>query len=92
MRVLRSNRSSIVAQLEIFVHEPIFVNTDNEVCGEGHSKVLDRVIEKLSGKDPHVYGEESVERNVENQVHLLLQIASDPYRYVNHYFGWCQFW
>jgi phosphatidylinositol kinase/protein kinase (PI-3 family) len=62
------------------------------VCGEGQRKILDRVIEKLSGKDPQVYGEESVERNVESQVNLLLQIASDPYRYVNHYMGWCQFW
>jgi phosphatidylinositol kinase/protein kinase (PI-3 family) len=92
MRVLRNNRSSIVAQLEIFVHEPIFANKDSGTCGVGQSKILDRVIEKLSGKDPHVYGEEAVERNVETQVNLLLQIASDPYRYVNHYIGWCQFW
>jgi phosphatidylinositol kinase/protein kinase (PI-3 family) len=33
-----------------------------------------------------------VELDVERQVDLLIQIASDPYRYVNHYIGWCQFW
>jgi phosphatidylinositol kinase/protein kinase (PI-3 family) len=92
MRVLRDNASSVVAQLEIFVHEPIFVNTDNGTHGEGQSTILDRVIAKVGGKDPAVHGEECVERTVEDQVNLLIGIAADPFRYVNHYCGWCPFW
>jgi phosphatidylinositol kinase/protein kinase (PI-3 family) len=92
MRVLRDNTSSVIAQLEIFVHEPIFVNTDNGTYGEGESTILNRVIAKLSGKDPVVHGVETEERTVEDQVNSLIQIAADPYRYVNHYIGWCQFW
>ena len=54
--------------------------------------ILDRVIAKLNGKDPVPDQEEPEEMNVETQVDRLIRIASDPYRYVNHYFGWCQFW
>jgi phosphatidylinositol kinase/protein kinase (PI-3 family) len=92
MRVLRDNTSSIIAQLEIFVHEPIFVNADNGTYGEGKSSILDRVIAKLGGKDPVIYGEECKEKTVEDQVDLLIQIAADPVRYVNHFCGWCPFW
>ncbi|OHT11231.1 PIKK family atypical protein kinase [Tritrichomonas foetus] len=96
MHVIRDNKSSIIAQLEIFVHEPIFANKDNGHYTEGQSAILDRVIEKLSGKDPHIDPKQDddneVELNVEEQVDKLIQIASDPYRYVLHYIGWCQFW
>jgi phosphatidylinositol kinase/protein kinase (PI-3 family) len=92
LRVLRDNKSSVIAQLEIFVHEPIFVNKDNGTYGEGQSSILDRVQAKLTGKDPEVYGENQIERSPEAQVNLLIQMAADPYRYVNHYIGWCQFW
>ncbi|OHS99482.1 PIKK family atypical protein kinase [Tritrichomonas foetus] len=92
LRVLRDNKSSIIAQLEIFVHEPIFVNKDNGAITEGQSGILDRVIEKLSGNDPKEYGDSDKVLNVEEQVDKLIKIASDPYRYVLHYIGWCQFW
>lgn len=91
MRILRENKSSVIAQLEIFVHEPIFVNKDNGMCSEGQSGILDRVQAKLDGKDPEVFDEEK-ELSVEDQVGDLIKIASDPYRYVMHYIGWCQFW
>lgn len=140
MHVLRENKSSIIAQLEIFVHEPIFQNKDNETSSEGKNHVLDRIIEKLNGKDPvskvpppqnsrsipnspsrrnstndnkdiseedpademneNIFIDEEEcdneidndELNVEEQVDRLIKIASDPYRYVLHYIGWCQFW
>ena len=94
MRVLRDNKSSIIAQLEIFVHEPIFINKDSGIFGEGQAYVLDRIIEKLSGKDPPIEGRDlnTDELKVEEQVDKLIKIASDPYRYVLHYIGWCQFW
>ncbi|KAH0792269.1 PIKK family atypical protein kinase [Histomonas meleagridis] len=92
MRMLRNNKSCITAQLEIFVHEPIFVNKDNGMFEKGKTRVLDRVIEKLSGKDPIIDGNEQVELNPERQVDELIKVASDPYMYVNHFSGWCQFW
>jgi phosphatidylinositol kinase/protein kinase (PI-3 family) len=90
MRILRENKSSIIAQLEIFVHEPIFVNKYSGECSEGSKRILERILMKLSGKDP-VEGNVE-ELDVERQVSLLIQIAGDPYKYVNHYIGWCQFW
>lgn len=84
LRVLRNNKSSITAQLEIFVHEPIFVNRDN-------GGTLDRIIEKLSGNDPKS-DDSTKELTIEEQVNNLIEIASDPSRYVLHYIGWCQFW
>ena len=134
MRVLRENKSPIIAQLEIFVHEPIFQNKENDSSTDQKNQVLDRIIQKLNGKDPvdevvvgcfskpisnvssrrnsfaGVGEEENVddslivdeeegrneiyndELNVEEQVDRLIKIASDPYRYVQHYIGWCQFW
>ena len=89
LRVLRDNGSSLIAQLEIFVHEPIFCNKDRRMSAEGRSTILDRVIAKLSGQDPQP---EREEMTVETQVDKLIAIAADPYRYVNHYIGWCQFW
>lgn len=131
MRLIRDNKSSIIAQLEIFVHEPIFVNNDHD---NSKNKILDRIIEKLNGQDPvftiprsnqnassyqsldlnnhlssisefalsdasFIDEEEnendiiiSDELTVEQQVDDLIRIASDPYRYVQHYFGWCPFW
>ena len=93
MRVLRENKSCIIAQLEIFVHEPIFVNKDDGTCREGKTSVLDRVIEKLSGKDPkNPELNDETEHEVETQVNELIKMASDPNRYIDHYSGWCQFW
>ena len=92
LRVLRDNSSSIIAQLEIFVHEPIFFNKDKGICAEGKSSILDRVMAKLNGKDPEPETDVAEEMSVETQVDKLIAIAADPYRYVNHYIGWCQFW
>ena len=75
--------------------EMLKINTANIlfICG-GAFVGLDRIIEKLSGKDPPIEGRDlnTDELKVEEQVDKLIKIASDPYRYVLHYIGWCQFW
>jgi phosphatidylinositol kinase/protein kinase (PI-3 family) len=85
LHILKDNRSSVITQLEVFVHEPRFANSENGTYRAHQSTILD-------GKDPVVYGEELAERTVEDQVNLLIQIAADRYRYVNHYCGWCALW
>jgi phosphatidylinositol kinase/protein kinase (PI-3 family) len=51
MRVVRDNTSSVIAQLEMFLHEPVFVTINNGTYGEWQSTILDRVSAKLSGNE-----------------------------------------
>lgn len=91
--VLRDNQSSIIAQLEVFVHEPIFHAHDSgTVNGNSQKGILERIACKLSGADPIKEGEPKVEYDVSQQVGILVSIASDPHEYVRHYVGWCPFW
>ncbi|OHT09624.1 hypothetical protein TRFO_21428 [Tritrichomonas foetus] len=93
MRVLRDNIASLVAQLTIFVQEPL-----NE-SASWDKNLIKRVTAKLEGKefneDPiNEYGieNEDPEVEVEDQVDKLIEIASDPTNYIRHYPGWCPFW
>ena len=89
--ILRKNKSSILAQLEIFVHEPIFASRDEQ--GDGNS-IMQRVSMKLNGLDPSLDPGEEVtkELSVEQQASRLISIASDHTKYVMHYDGWCPYW
>ncbi|OHT09053.1 PIKK family atypical protein kinase [Tritrichomonas foetus] len=93
---LRENQSSITAQLEVFIHEPIF--SGKAIASVEKTKgILDRVILKLSGKDPfEFYGKDLNEQkfalNIPEQVDRLLHIASNSAEYIRHYVGWCPFW
>ena len=89
--ILRKNKSSIFAQLEIFVHEPIFASRGEQ--GNGAS-IMQRVSMKLNGLDPTLdEGTEVTEElTVEEQVKRLISIASDYRRYITHYDGWCPYW
>ncbi|KAH0787594.1 PIKK family atypical protein kinase [Histomonas meleagridis] len=93
MYVLRESKESIVALLEIFVHEPI---EEAERFGKEklQTMIIDRVGEKLNGNDWMLpgYDENNMELNVEEHVDKLIQQAMDPYRYVSHYAGWCPYW
>ncbi|EAY11762.1 PIKK family atypical protein kinase [Trichomonas vaginalis G3] len=91
MYMLRYNKPSIFAQLEIFVHEPIFAS--RAVQGDGNS-IMKRVSMKLNGLDPELVPGEPVteELSVEEQTRRLIAIAADPMRYVTHYDGWCPYW
>ncbi|KAH0789039.1 PIKK family atypical protein kinase [Histomonas meleagridis] len=89
MRVLRENQSSIIAQLEVFMHEPIF--SERKVMNDS-KKVLDRVAAKLEGLDPVEEGNENCRLRVGKQVDKLIEIAKDENLYIRHYMGWCPFW
>ncbi|KAH0793920.1 PIKK family atypical protein kinase [Histomonas meleagridis] len=89
--VLREHQSPLVAQLEIFVHEPIFMSKNIAVGNAVQHTILSRVSQKLSGTD--LNEEVSPEpMTVDKQVDVLLSIARDQSRYVRHYAGWCPFW
>ncbi|OHT01329.1 PIKK family atypical protein kinase [Tritrichomonas foetus] len=88
MNVLREHKTSIAAQLEIFVHEPIFSGFANQSA----KSLLDRISKKLMGQDPLPEGENQVELDVSKQVDSLINIAKDPNNYMQHYLGWCPFW
>ncbi|EAY22804.1 PIKK family atypical protein kinase [Trichomonas vaginalis G3] len=89
--ILRKNKSSIFAQLEIFVHEPIFASRDSQNNG---TAIMNRVSMKLNGLDPSIESGSDVseELSVEEQTSRLISIASDYHRYVTHYDGWCPYW
>ncbi|OHT06128.1 PIKK family atypical protein kinase [Tritrichomonas foetus] len=90
--VLRENQSSVIAQLEVFVHEPIFYGREIRSNEKGQKGILERVACKLSGSDPAPFDNPNVELDVEDQVDTLIKIAADPKEYVRHYVGWCPFW
>ncbi|OHT15233.1 hypothetical protein TRFO_14257 [Tritrichomonas foetus] len=93
MWVLRESKASIVALLEIFIHEPL-EDSDGQGKLNSQSDIIDRVAQKLVGRDEllHNYCQEKPEMDVETHVDSLVGEAADPSRYVNHYAGWCPFW
>lgn len=91
--VLRDNQSSIIAQLEVFVHEPIFYGREISTSETATSMILERVSKKLNGKDPVQFdAPDKMMLNVEQQVSTLIKIAADPREYDRHFLGWCPFW
>lgn len=90
--VLRENQSSVIAQLEVFVHEPIFNGREIRSSEKESTGILGRVADKLSGRDPEPFDNPKVELDVDEQVDTLIKLASDPKEYVRHYVGWCPFW
>lgn len=90
--VLRENQSSVIAQLEVFVHEPIFNGREIRSSEREQKGILERVANKLSGRDPEPFDNPNVELDVDEQVNTLIKLASDPKEYVRHYIGWCPFW
>lgn len=94
MWMLRDNMSPIVAQLEIFIHEPL--DEDSMSSQKTSSRqIVDRVISKLNGRDSlyaDIMIEDDKDLNVEEHVTSLIRIAADPARYITHYAGWCPFW
>jgi hypothetical protein len=93
MRVLREGSASLTALLQIFVHEPLEDRGGNKMAQFKREKV-DRVAEKLSGKDEEL-GEwtgATNELSIDAHVDALIQEAKDPANYLKHYPGWCPFW
>ncbi|OHT01774.1 PIKK family atypical protein kinase [Tritrichomonas foetus] len=90
--VLRENQSSIIALMEVFIHEPIFYGKEINPSDEGQKNILKRVKAKLDGNDPAPYGIPTINYETEQQVDTLIKKASDPREYIRHYVGWCPFW
>jgi FKBP12-rapamycin complex-associated protein len=86
--VLREQQSPVIAQLEIFVHEPIFGGSGQK---EQHN-TLSRVATKLSGTDFIDAPEPGEPMDANEQVSMLINAASDPRRYIRQFIGWCPFW
>jgi phosphatidylinositol kinase/protein kinase (PI-3 family) len=90
--VLRESQSSVIAQLEVFIHEPIFYGREMRSQVKPKAGILERVAAKLSGNDPARGGVVPVELDAAAQVATLIEIAADAREYVRHYVGWCPFW
>ena len=80
--VLRENKQTLVAQLEIFIHDPLSTETNI------NTKRMQRIEDKLSGND----NDQNQTEPVEQQVDRLIKEACDRTRYITHYFGWYPFW
>jgi len=91
--VLREHISPVIAQLEIFMHEPIFSSKANVSGPNAQHSILSRVSQKLSGDD-FLFNDSFVggEISVNAQVTMLISSATDKSRYCRHYFGWCPLW
>ena len=92
MWILRDSRASLVALLEIFVHEPL---DDEEGDEKSQTKIIDRVGQKLAGRDNKLrYADEDDGKcmDIETHVDALIREAIDPSNYIVHYSGWCVFW
>lgn len=86
MQVIRDNNSLLLNHLAIFVEE---TNDDFE---KGNSSkrdphLLDRCENKLFGREFY-----SQEISVKDQVEVLIDIAENPFNYLQHYPGWCPYW
>ena len=86
--VLREQQSPVIAQLEIFVHEPIFVGNGRKAQHD----TLSRVATKLSGTDFVDAPEQGEPMDASEQVSMLIEAASDHRKYIRHFVGWCPFW
>jgi hypothetical protein len=86
--VIRENQSSIIAQMEVFIHEPIFYGREMRSQVKPKCGILERVAAKLSGKDPNP----EEELDAAAQAAILIDRAADARQYVRHYVGWCPFW
>ncbi|EAY06542.1 PIKK family atypical protein kinase [Trichomonas vaginalis G3] len=87
MWVLKNGMSSVMSQLEVFVHEPIFYGKEAKPSDAKLRGILERVASKLSGID-----QDGEEKDVKAQVDSLIKVAADPKEYCRHYIGWCPFW
>lgn len=87
--VLREEKSPIIAQLEVFIHEPILMGGDRQ----SQHYILSRVEEKLDGYDTMwSTKDKDTAMSVSEQVDALITVASDPCVYVRHFIGWNPFW
>ena len=141
MRVLRSNRDSVMAMLEAFVHDPlmnwrlIFNESDvkevmqrvaeegggapgdealadaavtgkgeaeaanlgvaNEVLNERAVEVMQRLSDKLTGRDATAMGQQggdSGDLRVQAQIRRLVKESTSNENLCQSYIGWCPFW
>jgi len=90
MKILRANKSSLVALLEIFIHEPIEESFSESSPLQSPTSIIARVSEKLTGKD--MIDEYGKEMDESDQVKILIKEASDAMKYITHYDGWCPYW
>jgi phosphatidylinositol kinase/protein kinase (PI-3 family) len=86
--VLRDNRGSLVALLEIFIHEPLEETRSQQ--NQAPTEILERVSLKLRGQEMNLPDGRPL--SVEEQVDILIKEASNPCNYIRHYLGWCPFW
>ena len=140
MRVLRSNRDSVMAMLEAFVHDPlmnwrlIFNESDvkevmqrvageggpapgeeglaaaaagkaeaeaanlgvaNEVLNERAVEVMQRLSDKLTGRDATAMGQQGADSgdlSVQAQIRRLVKESTLNENLCQSYIGWCPFW
>jgi len=127
MKVLRTNKDSVMAMLEAFVHDPLInwrllhvvdnqggggaagggAGTDgghpaaplgglnaNEALNERAVAVMERMTDKLVGRDFAVEGQSSDKHNssVASQVQKLIAQATCHENLCQAYIGWCAFW
>ncbi|VDM48075.1 unnamed protein product [Toxocara canis] len=103
LRVLRSNKESLLAVLEAFVHDPL-INwrlmeaggkrappESQQKDGQRDSRAelsLKRIRHKLCGRD----FQPNVQYAVPEQVSRLIDQATSPENLCQCYIGWCPFW
>ncbi|EJW83582.1 hypothetical protein WUBG_05507 [Wuchereria bancrofti] len=103
LRVLRSNKESLLAVLEAFVYDPLInwrlmeaggrrpppetLQKDGQTDSKAESS-LKRIKQKLAGRDFNP----NVEFSIPEQVSLLIEQAVLAENLCQCYIGWCPFW
>lgn len=94
MKVIRDNRSSLMAQLVIFVNDPLreslLISSQEK---EENTKTTSQIEQLIKRVEQKLAGDESgITLTVSEQVESLIAEAANPMNYIQHYIGWCPFW
>jgi phosphatidylinositol kinase/protein kinase (PI-3 family) len=95
MELLRKNRETILAFLDIFTQDPIVSSPSKQnlseaddasdvLPGQEFEKVIKRIGKKLNGG--------KLALNAKDQVRTLVETATSPYNLSQMYYGWAPFW
>ena len=86
LSVLKLSKQTVIAQFELFTMD----STISKNSKFSNAKIVERIKEKLEGKDIFVLRKET--KTVEEQVQALIQVASNPELYATQSYVWRSYW